>query len=88
MSKLKSRKLWISVLTMVGSIAGALVGLGGQTGTVACVIGAIVSPMIYVLTEGHIDAKAVKLTEDAVEDILQKLGYLESAEESEENENE
>lgn len=78
-SKLKSRKFWLTVLTMIATMAGALKGVGGTVGTVACIIGVIVIPVIYVLTEGRIDAKSIQLSVDAVEaviKILTELGYL------------
>ena len=55
---------------MVTSIAGALNGLGGDVGTVACIVGAIASPLVYVLTEGAIDAAAVDKTADSVKKIM------------------
>lgn len=55
---------------MVASIAGALSGLGGDVGTVACIVGAIASPIVYVLTEGKIDAAAVDKTADAAKEII------------------
>lgn len=71
LEKLTSRKFLISALSMVASIAGALVGLGGNVGTICCVIGAIITPLIYVLTEGSIDKKAVQLTEESIEEIIE-----------------
>lgn len=55
---------------MVASVAGALGGIGGDVGTVACIVGAIASPLVYVLTEGVIDAMAVDKTADAVKEII------------------
>ena len=80
MEKLKSRKFWVSVITMVASIAGALNGLGGDVGTVACIVGAIASPLVYVLTEGVIDAMAVDKTATAVKDIMEYIKQLKDGE--------
>lgn len=80
MEKLKSRKFWVSVITMVASIAGALNGLGGDVGTVACIVGAIASPLVYVLTEGVIDAMAVDKTAEAVKDIMEYIKQLKDGE--------
>ena len=76
MEKLKSRKFWVSVITMVASVAGALNGLGGDVGTVACIVGAIASPLVYVLTEGVIDAMAVDKTATAVKEIMEYIKEL------------
>lgn len=76
MEKLKSRKFWVSIITMVASIAGALSGLGGDVGTVACIVGAIASPLVYVLTEGVIDAMAVDKTATAVKEIMEYIKEL------------
>ena len=80
MEKLKSRKFWVSVITMVASIAGALNGLGGDVGTVACIVGAIASPLVYVLTEGVIDAMAVDKTATAVKEIMEYIKQLKDGE--------
>ena len=80
MEKLKSRKFWVSVITMVASVAGALNGLGGDVGTVACIVGAIASPLVYVLTEGVIDAMAVDKTAEAVKDIMEYIKQLKDGE--------
>ena len=80
MEKLKSRKFWVSVITMVASIAGALNGLGGDVGTVACIVGAIASPLVYVLTEGVIDAMAVDKTATAVKEIMEYINKLKDGE--------
>ena len=80
MEKLKSRKFWVSVITMVASIAGALNGLGGDAGTVACIVGAIASPLVYVLTEGVIDAMAVDKTATAVKEIMEYINKLKDGE--------
>ena len=76
MEKLKSRKFWVSVITMVASVAGALNGLGGDVGTVACIVGAIASPLVYVMTEGVIDAMAVDKTATAVKEIMEYIKEL------------
>ena len=73
LEKFKSRKLWITLLSTIVSIAGALMALGGTAGTVCFIIGAVITPIIYVLTEGSIDKKAVTLTVEAIEAILEEL---------------
>jgi ADP-ribosylglycohydrolase len=80
MEKLKSRKFWVSIITMVASVAGALGGIGGDVGTVACIVGAIASPLVYVLTEGVIDAMAVDKTATAVKEIMEYINKLKDGE--------
>ena len=72
-AKLKSRKFWVSLLSLAISITGALSGIGGDVGTVCCIIGAILAPIVYVLTEGIIDAKAIQLTVDTIDIVLEKI---------------
>jgi hypothetical protein len=71
LEKLKSRKFILAVVTMVIGIVTALTELGGTVGAVCGVIAAIASPMLYIIVEGNVDAKAVKLTKDAVQRVIE-----------------
>lgn len=58
--KLTSRKLW---LALAGVATGVFLALGGDASeiqTVAGTITALASAVAYILTEGRIDAAAVK----------------------------
>lgn len=68
--KLSSRKLWAAV---AGVIAGLAMVFGLDEGVITSVSGAVVSVasiIVYIITEGRVDAAAVKT---AVEDV-QKAG--------------
>lgn len=64
--KLSSRKLWAAI---VGVITGVAMVFGLDEGTISSVSGAVVSVasiVVYIYTEGKVDAAAVK---NAVEEV-------------------
>lgn len=66
MKKLSSRKLWAAV---AGLVAGLAMVFGLDEGIITTVSGAVVtvaSVIIYIVTEGRVDAAAVK---KAAEDV-------------------
>lgn len=67
--KLKSRKLWASV---IGVAVGLFVALGGDGGTVQSIAGSVmsvVSALVYVLAEASVDrASAAAPVQTVVED--------------------
>ena len=69
--KFKSRKFILAVAGMVLGVVTALTELGGTIGTVCGIIAAIASPMLYIIVEGNVDAKAVQLTKDAVQRVIE-----------------
>lgn len=71
LEKLKSRKFILAVATMVVGIVAALTELGGTVGVVCGIIAAVASPMLYIIVEGNVDAKAVQLTKDAVQRVIE-----------------
>lgn len=71
LEKFKSRKFILAVAGMVLGVVTALTELGGTVGTVCGIIAAIASPMIYIIVEGNVDAKAVQLTKDAVQRVIE-----------------
>ena len=71
LEKFKSRKFILAVVTMVIGVVTALTELGGTVGTVCGIIAAIASPMLYIIVEGNVDAKAVQLTKDAVSRVIE-----------------
>ena len=73
--KLSSRKLWAAV---AGLVAGLAMVFGLDENTVTSVAGAVVSVasvVTYIITEGKVDAAAVK---DAVEGVQNAVGALEN----------
>ena len=71
--KLSSRKLWAAV---AGVIAGLAMVFGLDEGVITSVSGAVVSVasiVVYIITEGRVDAAAVKT---AVEDVTQAVDTI------------
>lgn len=62
MSKLTSRKFWISVAAFLASIATSISGLvtDNQTVTIVGVVCGILSAAIYAAAEAYVDGKAVE----------------------------
>ncbi|MCC8047315.1 MAG: hypothetical protein LIP12_17815 [Clostridiales bacterium] len=60
MSKLASRKLWMSIASMLASIATSIAGIntGNETLATVGVICAVVSAAIYAGCEAYVDASA------------------------------
>ena len=68
--KLSSRKLWAAV---AGVVAGLAMVFGLDEGVITSVAGAVVSVasvITYIITEGRVDAAAVK---QAVEDVQEAV---------------
>ena len=64
--KLSSRKLWAA---LAGIVTGLAMVFGLDEGTISSVAGAVVSVssvVVYIITEGKVDAESVK---KAVEDV-------------------
>lgn len=59
--KLTSRKFWISVAAMLGSIATSIAGLAISNGTVTAIgmVCGVVSAAIYAAAEAYVDGKSV-----------------------------
>ncbi|MDO4743165.1 MAG: hypothetical protein Q4B04_03915 [bacterium] len=69
MKKFLSRKFLLSLISMLVGIAGVLSDLGGRTGLIAGIILAVASPITYIITEGVLDAKAIQLSSQAVNEV-------------------
>lgn len=74
LEKLTSRKLWIAIAGVATGIAIVLGADASEIETVAGAVTAVVSCVAYIITEGKIDAEAVK---NAVEGIQDGLAVLE-----------
>lgn len=70
-SKLTSRKFWVTVLSSIAGVAASLCATDGKIGQICIIISILVPPIVYVITEGTIDAKAVGQFADAVKEITE-----------------
>lgn len=71
--KLSSRKLWLAI---AGVVVGIAISLGADTSDIGEVAGAvttIVSVVVYIVTEGKIDADSVKQTIIEVQEAVDIL---------------
>ena len=61
MTKLSSRKFWISIAAFLGSIGGSITGYatGNETLTAVGVVCSMLSAAIYVAAEAYVDAANV-----------------------------
>lgn len=57
--KLTSRKLWVTLIGVIVGIAAAFGLTETEYGQVAGVVGSVVSGIVYIVTEGRIDAARV-----------------------------
>ena len=74
LKKLASRKLWLAVAGVATGIALALGASQSEVTTVAGAVTAILSVVTYIITEGRVDAAAVKT---AVESTQSAVGAVE-----------
>lgn len=71
--KLSSRKLWAAI---VGVVMGVAMVFGLDEGTITDVAGAVVSIaslITYIITEGKVDAAAVKETFEIVGEVAEEV---------------
>ena len=73
MQKLTSRKLWVALAGVVTGIAIALGADASEIQTVTGAVTAIVAAVAYIITEGKIDAEAVKTAVESVQDAVEVL---------------
>lgn len=75
--KLKSRKLWATLLGVAVGV-GLCFGVDGDSITaVAGAVTALVSVVTYVRTEGKIDAAAVSVTVEAIQEAVNEIAEQE-----------
>ena len=73
--KFLSRKFMLALISSIFSMAFALCGVGGNIGTICSVVAAFCTPVIYVVTEGRIDSKALLVLSESAKkasEILEK----------------
>lgn len=73
LKKLSSRKLWIAIAGVATGLAIALGADASDIQTVAGAVTAVMSAVAYIVTEGKIDAEAVKNAVEGVQDGLAVL---------------
>lgn len=76
MNKLKSRKFWLTLITTLSGIATALMNVNGEVGIIAGMVVAVLPTIVYVITEGKIDAKAVRMVAEDITEITDKVEEL------------
>ena len=82
--KLLSRKLWLAV---IGAGAGIAIALGAPESLVTVIVGAataLVSVVVYIVTEGKIDATGVELSADFIKSVLEAIAAFTAQKEADE----
>lgn len=69
-SKLTSRKFWITLVSVIAGVAQLLGADGNIVSTVSGALLAAIPAVIYVITEGKIDAEGVKKLASSLSDSL------------------
>ena len=72
--KLTSRKLWMAVAGIATGLALVLGVDGGDISNVAGAVTAVASVVAYIVTEGKIDAEAVKNAVEAADNAVSAIG--------------
>ena len=76
MNKLKSRKFWLTLITTLSGIATALMNVNGEIGIIAGMVVAVLPTIVYVITEGRIDAKAVGMITEDISEVSEGVEKL------------
>jgi hypothetical protein len=72
--KLMSRKLWLAIAGLATGLALVLGVDGGDISNVAGAVTAVASVITYIVTEGSIDAEAVKNAVEATDNAVDAFG--------------
>lgn len=72
--KLTSRKLWLALAGVATGVAMVLGVEGSEITSVAGAVTAIASVITYIITEGKVDAAAVKTAIEATENVTDNEG--------------
>lgn len=80
--KLTSRKFIVAAITLVSGIVTVIVGHEEAVTTIAGALMSIIPAIVYCVTEGRVDAAAVKAVTDTVSEVVQKLEHDEKSNES------
>lgn len=68
--KLTSRKLWMAIAGVATGVAMALGVEGSEITSIAGGVVAVISCVIYIVTEGKVDAERVKNAIEGVQDVV------------------
>lgn len=72
--KLTSRKLWMAIAGIATGLALVLGVDGGDISNAAGAVTAVASVIAYIVTEGKIDAEAVKNAVEAADNAVDAIG--------------
>lgn len=73
MHKFKSRKFWLTLIATLSGIATTLMGVDGEVGIIAGMVVAVLPTIVYVITEGKIDAKAVGMVAEDITEVTEGI---------------
>ena len=71
--KLTSRKLWMAIAGVVTGVAMALGVEGTEITSIAGGVIAVISAVIYIITEGKVDAERVKNAIEGAQDVVDTI---------------
>lgn len=71
--KLTSRKLWMSIAGVATGVAMALGVEGTEITSIAGGVIAVISAVIYIITEGKVDAERVKNAIEGAQDVVDTI---------------
>ena len=77
--KLTSRKLWMAIAGVATGIALALGADSSEIQTITGAVTALVSAVVYIVTEGKVDAESVKNAVESVQDAVDVIAEEEMA---------
>lgn len=72
--KLTSRKLWMAIAGVATGIALALGADASEIQTITGAVTALIAAVVYIVTEGRVDAESVKNAVEGVQDAVDVIG--------------
>lgn len=72
--KLTSRKLWMAIAGVATGIALTLGADASEIQSITGAVTALVSAVVYIITEGRVDAESVKNAVESVQDAVDVIG--------------
>lgn len=68
--KLTSRKFWLSMITIISGIVGLLNVGDSNIGMILSGLMTLLPTIVYVITEGKIDAEDIKRAANTISDVI------------------